>query len=424
MRRRGRPPHPDILTPREWEVRDLLRRGLTNRQIAQRLGIGFEGAKYHVSEIIGKLGATNRLEVAAWQVGARPWWAGVLAFVGWPLRKLSWAPALKIGGCLGLVASIGAFSDGAGVLMTDMDAAGNYDAYVVTEEGRIQLTDYPGSEIVTAWSPDCSRILFVKNAYGGGAHSEIWVMNADGSGQTRLTDTIGGWNPQWSPDGTRVLFIRHPFNPAEIWVMNADGTGQTQLTNTGGDGEDSWPQYSPDGRRILFVRNHLGNRDIYVMNADGTGETRLTSQRGYDGLPRWSPDGLLLAFVSETDRNPDIYVIGADGSGQRRLTSHLAVDGYPGWDGPRWSPDGRHIAFKSERDGNSEIYVMSPDGSAQTNLTNNPAFDRGPRWSPDSRSIAFASERAGSIGVYVMAADGSDVRYLGDGLWHEWWYCR
>jgi DNA-binding CsgD family transcriptional regulator len=75
MRRRGRPPHPDILTPREWEVLDLLRERLTNEQIAERLAITADGAKYHVSQILSKLGLSTRDEAATWTPeGARRWW--------------------------------------------------------------------------------------------------------------------------------------------------------------------------------------------------------------------------------------------------------------------------------------------------------------------------------------------------------------
>ncbi|HSP54330.1 MAG TPA: helix-turn-helix transcriptional regulator, partial [Dehalococcoidia bacterium] len=65
--RRGRPPHPDILTPREWEVLALLREGLSDQAIADRLGISLDGAKYHVREILSKLSVTSRQEAAAWQ---------------------------------------------------------------------------------------------------------------------------------------------------------------------------------------------------------------------------------------------------------------------------------------------------------------------------------------------------------------------
>jgi DNA-binding CsgD family transcriptional regulator len=64
---RGRPKHPDILTPREWQVLDLIREGLTNEQIARRLGISENGVKYHVLEILSKLGVSSRYEAAAWR---------------------------------------------------------------------------------------------------------------------------------------------------------------------------------------------------------------------------------------------------------------------------------------------------------------------------------------------------------------------
>jgi len=67
MKRRGRPPYPDVLTPRQWQVLALLREGLSNEQIATRLGISLDGVKFHVSEILGKLGVSSRNEAARWQ---------------------------------------------------------------------------------------------------------------------------------------------------------------------------------------------------------------------------------------------------------------------------------------------------------------------------------------------------------------------
>lgn len=69
---RGRPPYPDVLTPREWEVLGLIREGLTNEQIAMRLGITERGARFHVSEILSKLYVSSRAEAAAWQPETRP----------------------------------------------------------------------------------------------------------------------------------------------------------------------------------------------------------------------------------------------------------------------------------------------------------------------------------------------------------------
>lgn len=76
------------LTPREAEVLDLLRRGLSNRQIARQLGVSADAAKYHVSQIIGKLGVRNRYEAAVWPERP-PWWAAGLLPLGFLLRRLS-----------------------------------------------------------------------------------------------------------------------------------------------------------------------------------------------------------------------------------------------------------------------------------------------------------------------------------------------
>ena len=101
MRTRGRPPHPDVLTPREWEVRELLRQGLTNRQIADQLGISLDGAKYHVSEILGKLGLADRHQAATWQPTPVPWWragTAVPAILAWPFKSLLSGSAPKAAG--------------------------------------------------------------------------------------------------------------------------------------------------------------------------------------------------------------------------------------------------------------------------------------------------------------------------------------
>ena len=108
MGRRGRPPYPDILTPREWEVVSLLRQGLNNPQIAEQLGIGIsrDGAKYHVSEIIGKLGVTSRFEAAVWQPTQIPWWrTATPAFLAWPFRNLLSGSAPKAAGGTAMAAS-------------------------------------------------------------------------------------------------------------------------------------------------------------------------------------------------------------------------------------------------------------------------------------------------------------------------------
>ncbi len=117
---------------------------------------------------------------------------------------------------------------------------------------------------------------------------EIYLLNADGPTQTKLTSS-GGGIPVWSPDGRRIAFALHDYQDhlTDIYVMNADGSGRTRLTTSAGD--DDGPVWSPDGQRSAFWSDRAGNKGIYVMNADGSGQTKVTNKPASDTGPVWSP---------------------------------------------------------------------------------------------------------------------------------------
>ena len=252
------------------------------------------------------------------------------------------------------------------------------------------------------------QIAFDRQLTGG--NSEIFVMHADGSGQTNLTnDPAFDYFPAGSPDGRRIAFTRCPQPPApvncEIFVMNPDGSGQTNLTNN--PATDVRPAWSPDGTKIAFgTLGRGGDWEVFAMNADGSGQTNLTNNAALDWEPAWSPDGTKIAFTTQRGGSFEIFAMNADGSGQTNLTNTPTASEVD----PDWSPDGTKIAFTRFGNG-AEVFVMNADGSGQTNLTNNPsAFNSQPVWSPDGTRIAFTSNAlVGSPNreIFVMNADGS-----------------
>ena len=239
------------------------------------------------------------------------------------------------------------------------------------------LADEPGLDAFPAWSPDSEKLVFSSERDG---NWELYLMNADGSNQTRLTRTPEEDEaaPVFSPDGEKVAFVVDPVgeNPT-IHVMDAEGGNRKRLA------DGNWPSWSPDGRRISYTA--YGNDfDIYIMEADGSDPRRLTRE-GSNEEGAFSPNGRRIAFSSERNSSlweeddTEIYVMDADGSDERRLTDIPGGDHWP----PTWAPDGERIAFTSEgTGGNPEIYLMNADGSGLTRLTDDPAEDCFPAWRP------------------------------------------
>jgi Tol biopolymer transport system component len=267
--------------------------------------------------------------------------------------------------------------------------------------GRVDSLGISSEDSSPSWSPDGARIVF--HSGKDEQSSDIYIMNADGSHLTRLTDEpASDGSPSWSPNGQKIAFSSNREGNSEIYVMNMDGSNQIRLTdNPANDGGPSW---FPDGSRIIFVSNRDGNWEIYNMDADGSNQSRLTNNSAGDGSPSLSPDGTRIVFrSSRDDERGEIYIMNVNGSNPTRLTENSAGDA-----SPSWSPDSSRIIFVSNRDGNWEIYAMNADGSDQNRLTNNPAGDVYPSWSPDGQKILFVSDREFNREVYVMDADGSD----------------
>ena len=250
------------------------------------------------------------------------------------------------------------------------------------------------------------RIAFISTRDGG---PEVYVMNADGTEQRKLTfDTREKGEPSWSPDGRFIIYhCEDGFGRMGIYLLEVDGRERRLLTNL----YDMGAVWSPDGESIAFHRYTDANWEIYLMDAGGSTKRNISRHPETDTYPTWSPDGHQLVFHSQRDGNWEIYTMNADGTDQKRLTQNDARDWVPAW-----SPGGEEIAFWTDRDGSWQIYLMGTDGSRQRRITKEPAVKpKGisrPAWSPDGLQIAFVSNRDGNSEIYVMNADGSDPNRL------------
>jgi Tol biopolymer transport system component len=284
---------------------------------------------------------------------------------------------------------------------------GNDEIYVVDSDGSglANLTNNPASDSAPTWSPDGKRIAFQSDR--DSEFGLIYVMNADGSNVTRLTDespSKGGlsvFDPLWSPDGKKIAFSAGGSGFYGVYVMNPDGSDQKLISAQNDDHVEAW---SPDSKQIAFVSGVYGN-DLWVVNADGTGLKALTSSGDVYGFgpASWSPDSKQLLF----EESNHLHLVGTDGTPATDLTSNLTSGDFDTL--PVWSPDGAHIGFTSVReDGESGIYLIDVDGSNVTRLTKNTANEAGTFWSPDGSKILFASDGD----LYVMNSDGTDQMRL------------
>ena len=266
---------------------------------------------------------------------------------------------------------------------------------------------------------DDTEIVFNKISENG---NDLWKMNSDCE-YTQLTDTAaaGEGDGAWSPDGRKIAFVSERDGNSEIYVMNADGSGQTRLTFH--DGEDRFPTWSPDGRYIAFTSPRIGGPgtyDIHVLevakpnNADNQYPPKALTQAGssnapmlINGSPDWSPDGDRIAFTSTRDGDYELYLMDTDGGNVTRITDNEHTDYLP-----QWSPDGKKIVFTVEKEESQSVWVVGSDGNDLRRLTDDESNNGTASWSPDGKHITFASDRDGSTKLYMMDADGSNVRRM------------
>lgn len=303
-----------------------------------------------------------------------------------------------------------------------------------TRLSAIRQLTFGGENAEAYWSNDGKWITF-QSTRDGRTCDQQYVMRADGSDLTRISDGRGKTTCGWFlPGSDRVLFASStahdeacpakpdpskgyvwPLDKYDIYTVDRDGTGTTRLTNY--DIYTAEAVLSPDGKKIVFTSLKDGDLDIYTMNVDGTDVRRLTDVPGYDGGPWWSPDGTKIVYRAHHPKDADelaqyqelltqglirpskveLFVMNADGSDQRQVTA-LGGANF----GPSWSPDGTKIIFSSNfvapRSRNFELYLVDVAESMATadkleKLTTHESFDGFAMFSPNGKKLIWASNR-------------------------------
>jgi Tol biopolymer transport system component len=224
-------------------------------------------------------------------------------------------------------------------LKNDNSSGGTSDIYTINVDGSNETRLTTGSDnFPPQYFSNSNEIIFSAR---NGTWFGIYKMNGDGSNKQLLTPPNGSFvDPRVSPDDSKIVITSLDWNGSQIFVMNADGSGLKQLTfsvssnyyDTGfpRDGNNS-AVWSPNSSRLAYVSFQYGSPDIFTINADGSANKRLTKASLRDESPCWTKDGNYILFSSNRDTNmgAEIYIMRSEGQLQTPLTNYIADDVYP-----------------------------------------------------------------------------------------------
>lgn len=289
-----------------------------------------------------------------------------------------------------------------------------HDIYTIDLNGNNE-TRLTKNAVAPAWSPDGSKIAFIRLTPDGSSDffRDIYTIDSNGNNETRLTNSGSANNPAWSPDGSKIAFTEKIVassrtTDTRVSVMNSDGTNPRVVT-TG----SFYPAWSPDGTRLVVTKFIDGYGDIFVVNLDGTNEINLTnSPRTTELRPAWSPDGKRIVYKSNF-----LWTMNADGTNPTVLTRG-SYDDYPAW-----SPDSARIVYESGScfATKSDIYLVNAANGEATPLPTTPPAhplqyqcSSRPAWSPDGKHIVYTYSGERFAELYIVSVDGIGFRRLTD----------
>ena len=273
------------------------------------------------------------------------------------------------------------------------------EIFLANPDGKnaTNLTATKTSEDQAVFSPDGTKIAFVRDSVTASlADDDLWVMNADGTGQVQIADAGDRIEDlHWSGDGTRLLYWADRDATeilAELYSVKPDGSGDTLLSAEGPPIDEGRTTLTAAGDKVAWVDDTTyGNPEIVVSRIDVPGITRITNDPGDDVAPVLSPDAMRIAWSSDRDHpgengGSELYIANADGTIPARVTSSGAKKGnYPS----AFSPDGARIGY----DHGGFAAVIGVDGTSPVTLTNEKSYNHFERFSPDGTRALYEHTR-------------------------------
>jgi tricorn protease len=297
---------------------------------------------------------------------------------------------------------------------------GSYDVFVVSVHGGRpeRLTFDSADDFVNDWSPDGQSILFTSNrGTNFPTRQDLYTVPVKG-GKARRVSAFEGKDGVFSPLGDQIAYVRGPgtwyrkyyqgSSNDDIWLANADGSNNRRMTNH--PGQDTSPMFAPDGKTLFYVSDVLGApgalANIVRQPLGGASPPELVTNHKEDSVrrARLSRGGDWIVY----ECGADLWVVSTKGGTPRKLAIEAYADDKTNPDRTvtytnnlsefAVASDDSAIAFVVH----GQLFCMPRSGGKAKRLTDNPYFDHAPAWAPDSRKLAFLSDRTGHENIYLL----------------------
>ncbi|HYJ45581.1 MAG TPA: protein kinase, partial [Pyrinomonadaceae bacterium] len=309
-----------------------------------------------------------------------------------------------------LISSIGWQADGSGLVVTARDRGSIAGSPVqiwniaYPEGSARRITNDVNNYVQISLSSDARSLVAVL----GSNTSNIWVMPGVDTGRAKQitnSNQAGDEGLAWTPDG-RIVYLSVERENRDLWVMNADGSGQKQLTFE--PAADLTPTVSPDGRYIVFISNRGVGWGLWRMNMDGSNPVELVKNVEEGSNPQFLPDSRWVVYEAGVDGKRVLWKIPVEGGAPVRITERPMF-------GHTVSPDGKLIAYfyrAPELNAPLQIEVInSEDGSLVKTLDISPNVSI-LRWSPQGRTLNYVETSDGAANIWSLPLDGGKPTQL------------